>query len=43
MRSLTFGLILSLAACTGQPEADPSVTHTCVTAPSGLVECSEEE
>ncbi|MDD7970913.1 hypothetical protein [Roseinatronobacter alkalisoli] len=43
MKRLLVGMVLFLAACTVAPVEDAPATHSCVTAPSGLVECSEVE
>ncbi len=39
MRYALVFLVLALGACAAQE--GPAVSHVCVTAPSGLVECSE--
>lgn len=41
MRWMLSGLMLALAACMQAPQDDPSATHTCTTAPNGMVECTE--
>ncbi|MCC5965684.1 MAG: hypothetical protein JJU24_06060 [Natronohydrobacter sp.] len=41
MARFFLGLVILLAACRMPTEDSPAMTHSCVTAPSGLVECNE--
>lgn len=42
MKFRVLAAALLLAACADHSDRSPASTHTCVTAPTGLVECHEK-